>query len=57
MSGGGLDEPGPSQGRLYQGVAKTDFGYRMLQTMGWCEGKVSAATRSSGPLPWTSRGG
>ena len=51
MSGGGVQEPAPSHGRLYQGVAKTDFGYRMLQTMGWCEGKVSAAPQGSGSLP------
>lgn len=30
----------PSQGKLYQGVAKDAFGYKMMAAMGWSEGKA-----------------
>ena len=57
MAGCAPEKGGPSQGRLYQGVAKTDFGYRMLQTMGWCEGKVcNPLRRCSSPLHTNSGG-
>jgi len=30
----------PTIGRLYQGVARSEFGFKMLQAMGWVEGKA-----------------
>ena len=32
-----------SAGRLYQGVARNEFGFKMLAAMGWSEGKVRGA--------------
>lgn len=32
--------PAPAHGKLYQGVEKDAFGYRMMSAMGWAEGKV-----------------
>jgi len=31
-------------GRLFQGVSRQEFGFKMLQSMGWSEGQARAAT-------------
>ncbi len=34
------EAPAGTTGRCFQGVDRNDFGYKMLQSMGWSEGKV-----------------
>jgi len=45
-----------TKGRLYQGVSRTEFGFKMLQNMGWSEGKARAvAAFASCSLKLTAR--
>jgi hypothetical protein len=37
--------PGGTTGRLFQGVARNEFGFKMLQSMGWSEGQVRRLAR------------
>jgi len=48
------EEAAATSGRCFQGVARNEFGYKMLQSMGWSEGKVRcrAPLHSPGPLRW-----
>lgn len=41
-----VEAPGVIVGKLYQGVAKNEFGYKMMAAMGWSEGKVGGCRNS-----------
>jgi hypothetical protein len=38
---------GGTTGRLFQGVARNEFGFKMLQSMGWSEGQARARTQQA----------